>query len=146
MKLLRNFYLIFGILTSFSAFSQTLESEQLSDEWTLIQSENDVEIFVKLAEQQVTSEVVLTYAFLKVVNNSPSDKSITFNPAVQYTDICAGCEESNEQAASINISGNSTLIGDDSFELPQLSILVYNSALPYKQKLVSLSLNNTKIQ
>lgn len=141
------FTLFLGILfLGNTAFSQeSIGSEQINDNWTLLTSKDGVDIFIKKEKVDVGAEKKFDYAQVKMVNTTGTSKTIEFNFEMHHELTCVGCGSTNEYEKSITIEGGSSLEGDAAFTNPELSLLINN---PYQTgvgaiqsiKLVQLSI------
>ncbi len=108
--LLASFFLFLGMNT----FAQNkIEANDLTQEWTLIQSVDGVEMYIKYGECQMGNiQEAFEYGMLKIVNTTNSEKQITYNFEILYSDGCVGCDTNEDEYSSIIIPANSTKTGD----------------------------------
>ena len=141
ITLLGLFFLLFSQLT----FGQS--KFELTTDWKLIESKNDVNFYVKRAECKIEGlEKPLVYAFMKVENLSSTDKYLTYNFGLQYFEGCSGCAEGYEFYYNLTVPANSVLEGDCSFNKSELTRLIYNPNLAGGWKFIQPVINNLIVE
>lgn len=140
---------IFTLLLVFigsTAFSQSLNANEINDDWTLLTEQDGIKMYVQKGECQMGNvETPFTYGFLKVENSTTSTKHVNFNINLFYADGCAGCDNHNEEYSSITIEPNSVLTGECSFKIGQLALLIRNPLQTDYQDFKKLSLIDLKV-
>jgi hypothetical protein len=121
---------IFTVLLSFSGVSQnSVNAEQLTQEWTLVSTQDGVEIYLKQEKCDVGAEKHFTYAFIRIVNTTTTEKSVEFNFQMQYDNGCYGCGDTRETKKMLAVPASTSVEGENTFQIGELSLLINN---PYQ--------------
>jgi uncharacterized protein YcfL len=127
-------FLIFSsvLLLSGGAFGQSLvKADQLSSEWTLLGSNEQVNFEISRSECQIsTVSKPFDYAFVKITNKTNSEVQVNFQLGSWFNGECVDCETTAETVRSITLKPNSAQIGDCTFANGQLSVLIKNPLIP----------------
>ncbi len=118
------------------AFSQeSMGADQIKNDWTLYMTQNGVEIYLKKEACDVGAKDLFTYAQVRLVNTTNTEKSVDFNFELYHENSCVGCTNVDEYRKSVTVPANGSLEGDSSFAHPELSLLIHN---PYQTGLGEL--------
>ena len=121
-------------LGSFAYSQESMSADKLSKNWTLLTTQNGVEVYLKKDFCDVGAKDPFTYAHVKFVNTNSSDVSAEFNFELHYELDCVGCGNINEYRKILTIPGNGSIEGScDSGS--ETSLLVDN---PYQQSMGDL--------
>ena len=91
------FMLVVVVFTSFSTLSQSeVKADKLTNDWVLVQSQEDVDIYIRKEKCDVGAQKLFTYAFIRIVNNRTEEKTVAFNFHVKYDNQCVGCGNTRE--------------------------------------------------
>lgn len=137
---------LFAFLIIGSVNAQELSSGQLSDQWTLLKEEGDIQLYVRKDECKMGSlEKPFSYTFIKIVNNGTTEHTVDFNLAVHFENECIGCVANFENTKHINVSANSSLETGCSFENGALAVLIQNPNFGDHRIFQGLELKNFKL-
>ena len=145
--LIKSTLLIFTVLLSFSGISQnTVNAEQLTQEWTLVSTQDGVEIYLKQEKCDVGAEKLFTYAFIRIVNTNPTEKSVEFNFQMQYDNGCYGCGDTRETKKMLAVPASTSIEGESTFQIGELSLLINNPYQVDPRVLESINLDELNIK
>jgi len=103
--------LMFLGMTSFA--QSKIEASNLTESWTLLHSENGIDMYIQYGECTMGNvPEAFQYGLIKLVNSNPTEKTISYSIERYYTDGCVGCNMTEEDLSSIVVSGNSSIIGN----------------------------------
>jgi len=145
---MKNLLLVLFIFAGFTTMAQqNFNAEQLNSEWTLLNTDNGVELYIQKIECKVDGvEQPFTYGFLKVVNTTNQEQKVGINIQLIYSDGCVGCNNPNEDYKMVSVAANSTVACDCSFEdNPELGLLIRNPLQTNLQEFENLSLIDFKV-
>lgn len=125
--------LLFGaiFLGSFAYSQESIGADKLSKEWSLLTTQNGVEVYLRKDFCDVGAKDLFTYAHLKFVNTTSNQVSVDFNYELIHENGCVGCGSTDEYHKSVVVGASSSLEGD-CVETPELSLLINN---PYQKGL-----------
>lgn len=128
--IIKSTFLIFMALISFNGISQnTIEADKLSEKWTLLTTQDGVEVYLKQEKCDVGASDLFTYAFIRFVNKNTTEKSIEFNFHMNFDNGCVGCGDTRETQKMVAINASTSIEGDCTFEIGELALLINN---PYQ--------------
>jgi len=117
-------------LVSFTGFSQNaIEADKLSEKWTLLTTQDGVEVYLKQEKCDVGASDLFTYAFIRLVNTNTSEKSVEFNFQMKYDNGCYGCGDTRETKHMLAVPASTSVEGESSFKIGELALLINN---PYQ--------------
>ena len=137
---------ILTVLALFFAFTAVSQEAPKDTDWALLAQENGVEIFGKIDKCPMKGKMPLSYAFLRVVNSTESEKNVQFSFGLKYDQGCSGCSENGEFTSSVSVAGNSSLEGACIEPNGRLIRLVWNPNLPSSWQFESIELNNVTVK
>ena len=122
--------LIFTVLLSFSGFSQnTVNADQLTKDWTLVTTQNGVEIYLRQEKCDVGAPDLFTYAHIRIVNTNTEEKTVEYNFHINYDNGCVGCGDTRETKKMVAVPASTSVEGEATFKYGELSLLINN---PYQ--------------
>jgi hypothetical protein len=128
--IIKSIFLIFTALISFNGFSQNeMSAEKLSAEWTLLTTKDGVEVYLRQEKCDVGANDLFSYAFIRLVNTNPTEKSVEFNFQMKFDNRCYGCDDTRETKHNLAIPASTTVEGESSFKIGELALLINN---PYQ--------------
>lgn len=118
---------------------------QTTDDWQLVHEENGVQIFATQSECSIKPDwKPANYAFLKIVNSSNTDRTVSYDFGLEYQEDCSGCYGSNEFHFTMNVPANTTIEGDCTH--PEgLTRIISNPNLEGGYTFQSIKIANTEI-
>lgn len=146
-QLMNRLLLVFAMFASISAFAQSnIAAADLTQEWSLVSQENDVNIYIRKEFCKVGPQAkLLTYVFYKVENTSSSSKNVYFQSGLKYDQECIGCNGEEENRKAINVPANSSIECDCTFANGILSSLITNPNYPDSRKFEAVQVSDIKI-
>lgn len=146
-KIMNRLLLTFVMFASVSGYSQSnLAANELTQEWSLINQESGVNIYVREDFCKVGPQVkLLTYVLYKIENTNSIAKNIYFIDGLKYDQECIGCNGEEESRKVINVSANSSIECDCTFTNGILSSLITNPNYPDTREFKSVQLLDIKI-
>jgi hypothetical protein len=140
------FTFVVVMLTSFSSLSQgEVVADKLTNDWTLLQSQEGINIYIRKEKCNVGAPELFTYAFIRIINNNTVEKTVEFNFQIQYDNRCVGCGNTRETKQMLAVPASTSVEGETTFEIAELSLLINN---PYQKdtgSLESIRLDEFKI-
>lgn len=128
--IIKSIFLVFTALISFNGFSQSeITADKLSNEWTLLTTEDGVEVYLKKEKCDVGAKDLFTYAFIRLVNTNPVEKSVEFNFQMKFDNRCYGCGDTRETQHTLAVPASTSVEGESSFKIGELALLINN---PYQ--------------
>lgn len=116
----------------FAQESRTISADKLNNNWVAYFSESGLSVSIKEERCDVGAKDLFTYAQLRFENTTSQDITVEFVFELQHENGCVGCGKIDEYQKVITIPAGTTLEGDSSFALPELSLLINN---PYQTEL-----------
>ncbi len=114
MKKIKSLFVaILFIIIGTTSFSQDkISANDLTKDWTLLHSENGVEMYIKYGECTMGNIAeAFEYGFIKIVNTNSSERTLIYNIETYYADGCVGCDTHEDEYMTIVLQPNSTIIG-----------------------------------
>lgn len=104
-----------------------------SNNWTPYIEKDGIQLFYKFEECNIPSEgYYREMVLLKIINNNPQDKEISWDIVLWYKENCVNCDLSNiEQKRNISIPGNAQMEATCALEEGQ-TLKMFSKFLNYK--------------
>ena len=146
MKYIYSFF-FFTLFASSSVFSQErMTEDQLSEEWQLIQEQDDVKFYVQEMDCSFDYlEKPLKYIFVRIENNSINDLRVQYNIALHFEEGCSGCEEESEFNSGVVIKANSSIEATCKTKEKELTHVIVNPNLKGGWSFESVSIMHVNI-
>lgn len=117
------------LLSGFAFSQESMSADQIKTDWTYYMTQNGVEIYLKKEDCDQGAKELLTYAQVRFVNTTNTEKSVEFNFQLHHENLCVGCGNVDEYRKSVTVPANNSIEGDKTFARPELSLLIHN---PYQ--------------
>lgn len=139
--------LIFTMLLSFSGISQnSVNAENLNKDWTLVTTQNDVEVYIRKEKCDVGAPDLFTYAHIRLVNLNTSEKTVEFNFQMHFDNGCVGCGDTRETKKMLAVPASTSVEGEGTFKIGELSLLINNPYQLDSGNLESIKLDELNIK
>ncbi len=142
---MKAFLIIACLFSTANLMAQNLGN--LSNEWLLLQEQDGVQVFAKSepCKMAESSPKPFDIAFLKIVNNTNSEKKVAYNFVIEFTEGCTGCDEELESFFIQKVPANSTLEEDCSFKGQGMAHIIRNQNFSGGWNFEKVSITNLKI-
>lgn len=136
------------LILSFGSYGQgKINYDEISSQWSLVQTTDGIEIYVmkvecKLSEKFKPSE----WLFYKFKNTTNKAKDLAFVPVYRYAEGCVNCGEKFEATISTSIPANTFIEGNCNFENRMLTYCIKNPNLMGGWMLTQIEIKNITIK
>lgn len=133
------------LFSSASFMAQNLGN--LTNDWQLLQDQDGVQIYAKQDACKMADSAPKPFdiAFLKIVNNTNSEKKVAYNFVIEFTEGCNGCDDELESFFIQTVPANSSLEEDCNFKFEGMAHIVRNPNFNGGWNFEKVSVSNLKI-
>lgn len=134
------------LFASVSCLASAQTTSSTSD-WTLLHEKDGIQIYSREESCSISDQYQkpCDYAFLKIVNTTPTEKFVYYNFGLLYTEECNGCQDDTEFSYGVSVPANDSLEGDCSFGRKELSRIIRNPNLEGGWNFEQVNITNPQI-
>lgn len=100
-------------VVGFSWSQGNLTNKQITSEWSLLDVRSGVEVYVQRQDcQLIPNQLPLEFLFIKLVNTTDKQATISYSIQTLYTEGCVGCDENPEGMVKTQVAASSDLAGN----------------------------------
>jgi hypothetical protein len=145
--IIKSILLVFTALVSFNGISQNaITADKLSQDWSLLTTQDGVEVYLKQEKCNVGAPDAFTYAFIRLVNTNTTEKSVEFNFQTIFDNGCYGCGDTRETKHTLSVPASTIVEGESTMKIGELALLINNPYQLESGKLESINMDVLNIK